>query len=130
MLLRGFQITKGFSCVMGTWLLPSASGRRQMYISTERPSHRQLPASWSARLGDISGRHLSPGKMFWEGFPCRTLLLQPAESPVSCGEAESQDPAQQALGCGDCTTSPTIKSKSVLKAKALTGTFCVETSGA
>lgn len=57
MLLRGFQVTEDFSCVMGTWQLPPASGKGLTHTATELSSQtsqlrQHLPRG--AVLGGLS----------------------------------------------------------------------------
>lgn len=92
---------------------------------TQTAACKPARSAWRCPRAASSSRDL-----FWEDFPCRKGSLQPADSPISCRETGSQESALQGLGCGGSMSTPAIKSKLVLEAKALTINFCIETSGA
>lgn len=100
MLLRGFQVTKAFSCLMGMWQLPPASKRGLMHMATKSPLHRQLPASQPAQPGDISGWHLPPGSSFGRTFFVGNAHCNAQLALSAAGKLDLGSPPCKAWGVG------------------------------
>lgn len=110
MLLRGFQVTEDFSCIMGTWQLPPASGKGLTHTATESPSHRQLPASQPAQLADISAQAApSSGSCFGRTFLVGSAHCSPQVALSALGKLALGSLPCKAWGVGIACPHPPLK---------------------